>query len=151
MLAMPGNIIVPLFQTPASGTNLAPTGAPVAATAGAGATGAPVSYGIGGYRQMDWTIVLEGDAVSGLVGRLWLYHGELRVPSDAGTQRHIWAPAGVGTDADKGKINGGAAIGTVTHNERFEGLGPCDGFHLQILAGTITNLRGWLIGAVRGR
>jgi hypothetical protein len=54
------------------------------------------------------TIVIRGTRTSGSatgVFRLWFYF------------TNVWCPAGNGTDANKGKLNDGAAVGEVTANE----------------------------------
>ena len=68
------------------------------------------------YAPDDVTLLLfstAGSATMTVTARLWGYH-----PIGAG----YWCPLGTGADADKGKINAGAAIGetgadTIRHSE----------------------------------
>jgi hypothetical protein len=156
MLAMAGgNVIVPLFAAPGTASNSAPAGAPSASGYGATTVGAIVDYGLGTGRVDDWMLWVEGigtGAIS-LIGRLWVYQGQLVNPAAPSTPKTLWAPAGVGTDADKGKINAGATVGGTTsfvHTERFVGIGPIDGAQLQVtLTGTFSSVLAWLIGVGR--
>ena len=78
--------------------------------------------------------------------RLWGYSEALAV----------WMPLGTGTDADKGKLNAGAAIGEVgtdvaLHAERIEDLGCFDRVYLEVTAigGTSTTVSAILVTPAR--
>ena len=78
-------------------------------------------------------IVVKSTAGSGAMSvtlRLWEQHGA------AATD---WAPSGIGADATKGILNGGAAIGetgtdVINHVEPVAYLGMCDAIDVQVTA-----------------
>lgn len=64
----------------------------------------------------------------------------------------VWVPLGTGADADKGKLNGGAAIGEVAtdvalHAEPVVMVGDFDRLYLEVVAigGTGTAVSAWLV------
>lgn len=100
-----------------------------------------------GYRErppLEATLVIKGAGTGVLTftgGRLWGYH----------TASAKWYPLGTGTDADKGKINGGVALGEVSadnlvHAEPVLFLGHFDRVYLEgTPAGTNPLFEAWLI------
>lgn len=84
----------------------------------------------------DCEVLVENTAGTGSVTavvRLWTYH----------IASGLVYPWGVGADADKGKLNNGAAMGAVAtdklrHRERIPGPGLADGIAAQIVSSTGT-------------
>lgn len=100
-----------------------------------------------GYRDrppLEASLVLKGSGTGVLTftgGRLWGYH----------TASAAWYPIGTGTDADKGKINGGTALGETSadalrHAEPFLYLGHFDRIYLEgTPAGTNPLFEAWIV------
>lgn len=95
----------------------------------------------------DFVLALKSTAGSGTMTvtiKIWLYNAVAA----------RWMPAGTdATDADRGKMNEGNAIGEVTtdllqHTERIEGLRHFDRIYAEITAigGTATAVDLWLLG-----
>lgn len=89
-------------------------------------------------RAWGWFQVSKGPAVAATV--------------PLGTDASDWAPLGTGTAADKGKLNGAAALaitGTnlLVHAERLRGLRELMRFYLEVgvVGGTVTTIDAWLI------
>jgi len=69
-----------------------------------------------------------------------------------GTEAGDWFPLGTGTGANKGKLNGGAALdesktGIILHIEKVRGLRECSRFQLEIgvVTGTPSTIDAWLV------
>ena len=90
----------------------------------------------------DSTIVIASTAGSGtmtVVARLWLLLEGYTSETDPTTLVQVWAPAGTGTDADKGKLNDAVALGEtsaekITHVERLYGLRDAKRAYVQFLS-----------------
>ena len=72
--------------------------------------------------------------------------------SAASAVTETWHPLGTGTDAAKGIINGGVALGetgtnTIAHAEVVQGLRGLDRIYAEITAigGTSTAISAWLV------
>ena len=93
------------------------------------------------------TLVIKGTGTGTVTGtfRLW---GYVATPSSTGA----WYPMGTGTDADKGKINAGTALGevitdVVLHAEPVLYVGHFDRIYLECTAigGSSPSFEAWLI------
>lgn len=88
--------------------------------------------------------------------RAWGYFEVSKGPAGAttaprGVEAADWFPLGIGTGANKGKLNGGAALdetkaGIILHTEKIRGLREPSRFYLEIgvVAGTPSTIDAWL-------
>lgn len=117
----------------------ATTSAPTAATDGVSI----VEFQRGGVADMDSTVAVYVTGTGTVTAqiRVWLYFS---TPGQ-------WFPAGIGTDADKGKLNDGTTLGetssdVIAHSQPLYGVGMADRVYFQItVAGSVTRLDAWLI------
>jgi hypothetical protein len=91
-------------------------------------------------------LVIASTAGSGTMTATFRLWGKLPVASG------IWVPLGPGTDAAKGVINTGSAIGetgsdTLRHSEMVENLGMFERLYVEITAigGTATAVTAWMV------
>lgn len=97
------------------------------------------------YGARDSSIVIKGSAAGGPIaftGRMWGYNAQLAE----------WVPMGTGTDAAKGLINAGAAIGPVKtlkvlHGETLKYAGHYDRLYLEatVVGGTTPTFEAWVV------